>query len=141
MIKCIYSDSIAPVICAHEDKLMDVYLGLINGFQNKFNKYQCSVLLKRYWYNPRNKTVSSERIPFSAGYMCAFSCSIERNGKIVCIDEVEGNMLTVSWTISYIGKERLLISSRKPCLVVSMFDDTDEVISDLDEFLRLLDNI
>ena len=141
MIRYIYSDDNASSIYEHENKLTDAYLSIINNYQDKFKKYRSKIVPERYWYNLQNNTVSSERIPFSNGYTCAFSCSIERDGKMVCVDEVEGNMLTVSWTISYVSKERSINPLKKSQLVISIFDDVEEAILDLDGFLRLLDNM
>ena len=141
MIRYIYSDDIASYVYEHENKMTDVYLSIINSYQTKFEKYKCNIVLEKYWYNLLDNCVSSERIPFSNGYTCAFSCSIERDGKMVCVDELEGNMLTVSWTISYISKEWSINPLKKLQLVISMFDDVEEAILDLDGFLQLIDDM
>lgn len=58
--------------------------------------------------------------------------------KAQALAHIEGNMLTVSWPVSIISKNWSISPFKKSFSEVLLFDDTKDVISDLNEFIALL---
>lgn len=134
-----YSPDIEAKICAHEDGMVAVYSTLLDAYRSKMGEHGCDIRLERYWYN--NGKVSSIRLPFTHGYICAFSCSAERNGEPLCVDIVEGFTLTASWPIVHIEKLHSWNAMGKSHLTVSLFNDTDDAVNDLNGFLKILEDM
>lgn len=137
LIKKTFSDDIAHDIGAQEEKIYNAILLLASQYQNQFNKYQCGIECQKYWYNWRTNTIWHQRPCFCDGYVCACSCSIMHEGELVCIDKIEGSILTASWVLSSITREKIS-KLKKYELVVSIFEDTEEIIEDLTNFLEIL---
>ncbi len=62
------------------------------------------------------------------------------NERLVCIDKTEGSTLTASLVLSSISREKVP-QLKKYELVVSIFEDTEEVVEALTEFLQLLEKM
>jgi hypothetical protein len=128
MIKFLYSNIEDEKIIKHEEVMLKEFNTLIESYKDKFSVLGCVIDFEICWLNSAKNVVSNVRIPFSNGYICGISLNILYNGQVICLNEEDGNSLTLFWNISSVMRVFFHLN-------VTLLDDLISVEQDLIEYL------
>lgn len=135
MKKITYTNKIDDQIIAHEDCMLDVYREAIKKHTPFFEKMGCSLSVGLMWsYFPKDN-VLLQRGSFKNGYQCYVYCVVQKDGKDVCVNSIDGEAdyysLSTAWMISSVSRNFFKLK-------VLLYDDVDEVDVDLSDLFSQL---
>lgn len=137
MIKFVYDKSKAQQVINHEDRMLETYSKIISGYSSLFEQFDCSLEVRLFWIDFSTGNHSTDRLPFHIGYECYVCCEVQRDGKEIQINSIDGEAdyysLSATWMVSSI--ERFFLKAR-----VSLYPDIDDIEDDMKELFRLLSN-
>ena len=107
---------------------------IIEAYKTSYADYGCKINYGLFW--EKENKVYKERPSLGKGYECWFYYTIEKNGQLVCCDEVEGNTLGMAEGFIYIREKRKRLG--KSLLEVVYVDEVNDLKESLEENLSML---
>ena len=136
-MKFAYDKSKAQRIINHEDIMLKTYSKIISTYTSLFEQYDCSLKVRLFWIDFSTERRSNRRLPFRIGYACYVCCEVQRDGKEVHVNSVDGEAdyysLSAAWMVSSVDRD--FFKSK-----VSLYSDTADIENDMKELLQLLAN-
>ncbi len=138
MKKMVYTNTIDNEIIAHENNMLALYLEKSNKFKVLFEKEGYYLKLGLTWNHFPNNSTTLQRISFQNGYECYVYCVVRKEGKDVCVTSFDGEAdyysLSTAWMISSIFRKFFRLN-------VELYDNTDDMETDLSDFLSKLKDL
>ena len=137
-MKVKYSNRLNKEICTFEDHMLGIYTEKVQAYARSFEAVGCTLEVGLMWKNFFDAdTVAFQRGDFRNGYECYVYCSVQRDGQEVRIPSNDGEVdyydMSTAWRISSI--RRFFFK-----LELSLYVDTDDIESDLENFLICIKN-
>lgn len=138
-----YTPEKNQIIIDHENKILKNCRTIIKGYEPIFARYNCVIKIGQWWGDFVKN--NGRRPPFENRYACYIYCNIERHGEVIRYDDKDGEVdyyeLSVSWPVSSIVKHCSMNPFKKSHLMVSLFEDINDIVNDLNEFLKILGDV
>ena len=135
MEKMIYTNSIDNEIIVHENKMLALCLEKANQYKTLFWERGYSLQLGLMWKHFSKDPITLQRTKFQNGYQCYVYCVVQKDGDDVCISSFDGEtdyyILSTAWMISSIFRSIFKLK-------VELYENTDDVDTDLNDFLSQL---
>lgn len=90
LMKFAYDESKTQRIINHEDIMLETYSKIISSYSSLFEQYDCSLDVRLFWIDFSTKKRSNRRLPLHIGYTCYVCCEVQRDGKEVRINSIDG---------------------------------------------------
>ena len=106
-----YDKSKAQRIINHEGIMLETYAKIISSYSPLFEQYNCSLEVGLFWIDFPAAKRSNRRLPFHVGYACYVYCEVQRDGKEVHINSIDGEAdyysLSAAWMVSSVDRDFL----------------------------------
>ncbi len=130
-----YTKKIDDLIISHENNMLALYIERAKKYMPLFEKSGYSLKVGLMWKCFPEETVVFQRETFKNGYQCYVYCEVQKDGKEVCVECVDGEVdyysLSASWMISSIFRSFFKLN-------VELYENTDDADMDLNDFLAQL---
>lgn len=136
-MKFAYDKSKAQRIINHEGIMLETYAKIISSYSPLFEQYNCSLEVGLFWIDFPAAKSSNRCLPFHVGYACYVYCEVQRDGKEVHVNSIDGEAdyysLSAAWMVSSVDRDFFKAK-------VSLYSDTGDIENDMKELLQLLAN-
>lgn len=136
-MKFLYDVSKNQLIINHENIMLETYFMIISSYSSLFELYDCSLKVGLFWVDFSTNKCSYHRLSFHNGYSCYVYCEVQKDGKEVHVKSIDGEVdyypLSSTWIVSSIERNFLKLK-------VSLYSDTNDIESNMNELYQLLSN-